>query len=217
MERLLLPHVVWGERTAATGSVFITAPPSLHGSGASWRTCFLHADSQTRHQYHQASSANTPDPIRIRSGLAGKPWQKRAGWFLHIGLLPDRICLAKTWHDQPELNRIRAGFAQYYPILSWKEQNRVWEWETGSGPVASCQKPGPMIPAHQLASRKDEFGQTMTRPSRSDPSRFCVILCNMIYPFFGKTKLKRLLLVGSGIYDPGRLWLHAGHNSHDWP
>ena len=33
-----------------------------------------------------------PDPIRIRSGSA---------W------LPDRIRLAKTWHNQPELNQIR--------------------------------------------------------------------------------------------------------------
>ena len=32
-----------------------------------------------------------------------------------------------------------------------------------------------MIPAHQLASRPHVFGQTLTRPSRSDPGRFCAI------------------------------------------
>ena len=32
-----------------------------------------------------------------------------------------------------------------------------------------------MIPTHQFASRPDAFGQTLTRPSRSDPGRFCVI------------------------------------------
>ena len=54
-------------------------------------------------------------PVRL-----GSISQKRAGWFLHTGLLPDRIRLAKTRHSQPELNRIRAGFAQYYPGRLWK-------------------------------------------------------------------------------------------------
>ena len=56
-----------------------------------------------------------------------------------------------------------------------EERNRVQKWETGSGPVASCQKPGQMNPAHQLASRPDVFGQNLTRPFRSDPGRFCTV------------------------------------------
>ena len=63
---------------------------------------------------------NMPDPIRIRAGSAGKHWPE-AGRMIPahrlasgpdpFGLLPDRIPLAQTWHNQPELNRIWAGFA----------------------------------------------------------------------------------------------------------
>ena len=59
--------------------------------------------------------------------------------------------------------------------LSVEKWNRIQQSKTGSGPVASCQNPGPIIPAHQLASRPDAFGQILTRPSRSDPGRFCTI------------------------------------------
>ena len=45
-----------------------------------------------------------------------------------------------------------------------------------------------MTPAHQLASRPDAFGQTLTRPSRSDVGRLCT---HMIRAFFGKTELKQ--------------------------
>ena len=56
-----------------------------------------------------------------------------------------------------------------------EERNRVKKSETGSGPGASRQKPGQMIPAHQLAAGPDALGQTVTRPTRSDPGRFCTI------------------------------------------
>ena len=56
--------------------------------------------------------------------------------------------------------------------------------------------PGRMILAHRLASRPDAFGQTLTRPFRSDPGR--------------------MREVGSGIYDLGPFWLHAGRNDHNW-
>ena len=40
-----------------------------------------------------------------------------------------------------------------------------------------------MNPADRLASRPDEFSQTLTRPSRSDPGRFCAIrLVDDIFP-----------------------------------
>ena len=50
----------------------------------------------------------------------GSIGQKQDGWFLHTGLLWDRNRLAKTWHNQPERNRTRAGFAQLYPGCLWK-------------------------------------------------------------------------------------------------
>ena len=58
------------------------------------------------------------DPDRL-----GSIGQKRARWFLLTGLLPDRIRLAKTWHRQPELTRIRAAFAQYDPGCLWTIAN----------------------------------------------------------------------------------------------
>ena len=55
------------------------------------------------------------------------------------------------------------------------EHNWVWKWETSSRLVASCPKPGPMIPAHQLAFRPDKLSQTLARPSRSDLGWFCTV------------------------------------------
>ena len=47
--------------------------------------------------------------------------------------------------------------------------------ELTSGTVSFCQKPGPLILAHQLASGSDVFGQNLIRPSRSDLGRLCAI------------------------------------------
>ena len=95
---------------------------------------------------------------------------------------------------------------------SVEEGNRAWKWETSSRPVASCQKPGPMIPAHRLVFRPDECSQTLTKPSRSDPGRFCTVWS---MPSLEKTELKRKREVGSGIYDPARFWLHDGRNGRN--
>ena len=53
-------------------------------------------------------SVNVPHLIRIQSGVG----QKRAGWFLHTGLLPDRIHLAKICVSQ---NQVGSGlvFTQF--------------------------------------------------------------------------------------------------------
>ena len=85
--------------------------------------------------------------------------------------------------------------------------------ETGSGPVASCRKPGPMIPVHRLASGPEVFGQTLTRPSRSDPDLFCAVWSMPSLENGTETD------AGSRIRHirPGRFWLHAGHNGHNWP
>ena len=39
-------------------------------------------------------------------------------WFLHTGLLPDQMHLAKPWPGHPD--RIWVSFAQYDPCLLWK-------------------------------------------------------------------------------------------------
>ena len=75
--------------------------------------------------------------------------------------------------------RTKSDLGWFCTVLSGSsvgEQNQVQKSETGSGGVASCQKPGPMISAHHPVSRPDAFGQTLTRPSRSDPDGFCTIL-----------------------------------------
>ena len=123
----------------------------------------------------QSNPVNMPDPICIRPGSAGKHWPEAGRMIIAHQLAsgPDPFGqnltqLARTKSDPGWFCLILSG-------MSAEERNRVSKWETGSGPVASCQKPGPMIPAHQLASRPDVFGQTLTRPSRSDPGRFCII------------------------------------------
>ena len=150
-----------------------------------------------------------PDQIRIRSGSAGKHWPEA-----------DRVILAHRLVSGPDpfgqnltqSARTKPDPGWFCTVLSWTsvdERNRIQKWETGTGPGASCQKPGQMIPAHRLASRPDAFGQTLTRTSRSDPGRFCT--------FFGKTELKRTREVRSGIHDPAQFWLHAGRNGQNWP
>ena len=59
--------------------------------------------------------------------------QKQAGWFSHTGLHPDRIRLAKTWHSQPDQNRIRAGFARYDPGRLWKNAT-----DSENGKLVAC-------------------------------------------------------------------------------
>ena len=102
----------------------------------------------------------------------GSIGQNRAGWFLHTGLLPDRIRLAKTRTQSARTKSDPGRFCIMLSTMFAEERNLVWKWETGSGPVASCQKPGPVIPAHRLASGPDVLSQT--RPSTSDPGQFCI-------------------------------------------
>ena len=46
--------------------------------------------------------------------------QNRTHWFLHTGLLPDKMRLPKTWPGHPD--QIQVGFAQYDPGLLWKKR-----------------------------------------------------------------------------------------------
>ena len=127
------------------------------------------------HRNYDSCPVNMLDPICIRSRLAGKHWPEAgrmipAHW-LASGPDPFGQNLTLSARTKSDLG----WFCTILSGMSVEERNRVWKWETGSGPVASCQKPGPMIPAHQLASWPDVFGQTLTRPSRSNPGQFCAI------------------------------------------
>ena len=112
---------------------------------------------------------NIPDPIRIWSRSAGKHWPE-AGWMILAHWLtsgPDPFGQNLTQSARTKLDL--GWVCTILSGMSVEEQNQILKWETGSGLVAFCQKPGQMIPVHQLASRPDAYGQTLTRPSRSDP------------------------------------------------
>ena len=155
-----------------------------------------------------------PDPIRIRSGSAGKYWPEVGRMILAHWLASGPDPFGQNLTQSARTKSDPGSFCTILFGMSVEERNRVWKWETGSGPLASCQKQGPMIPAHQLASRPYASGQTLARPPRSDPGQFCRI---STMPSFKKTELKRMREVRSGIYYPARFWLHAGRNGHNWP
>ena len=93
--------------------------PSKHaGSKTADNYPSKHAGSKTADNYPSKHAGSDSHPVRI--GWEALATTQRTGWFWHTGLLPDRIRLAKSWHYQPELNRIRAGFAQYCPGSLWK-------------------------------------------------------------------------------------------------
>ena len=160
------------------------------------------------------SPVNMPDPFRIRSGSARKHWPGAGRMILAHQLTSRPDPFGQNLTQSARTKSDLGWFCTVLFGMSVEERNRVLKWETGSGPVASCQ----MIPAHRLASRPNRFGQTLTRPSRSDPGRFCTII--MIHAFFEFfliiTELKQMREVGSGIYCPARFWLHAGRNAHNW-
>ena len=146
---------------------------------------------------------NMPDPIHIQSRSAGKHW-------LEVGrmILAHRIASGPDPFGQKltQSARTKSDLGLFCTVLSEmsvEELSRVWKWETGKGPVASCQKPGPMIPAHRLASWPDTFGQTLTWPPRSDPGWFCAIwsmpsLEKLTWNRCGKSDLAYTIQASSG-------------------
>ena len=117
-----------------------------------------------------------PDLIRIWSGSGGKHWPEAGRVILALHTLasgPDPFVqnLTQSARTKPD----PGWFCTVLSGSSVDERNRVQKSETGNSPVALCQKPGQMVPAHQLASRLDAFGQTLTMLSRSDPGRFCTV------------------------------------------
>ena len=141
---------------------------------------------------------NMQDPICIRSRSPGKHWPE-VGQMVLAHWLASR--LDPFGQNLTQSARTKSDLGWFCTVLSWlsaEEQNRDWKWETGSGLVASCQKLGQVILAHQLASRPDVFGQTLTRPSRSGSGRFCAIR--------SMPSLEKRNWIGCGKSDPAYIW-----------
>ena len=152
------------------------------------------------------------DPICIRAEWLGSTGQKWAGWFLHIGLLPGRICLSKIWHNQPELNQIWAGFAQYYPGCLWKTATES-KWEKVAGWLCPARSQARWFLHTSLLPDQ----MRLAKPWPDHPDQIQVGFVQYNPCLLWKTEQKQMQEVGSGIYDAARLWLHAGHNSYNWP
>ena len=67
--------------------------------------------------------------IRLATGpdRMGSIGQKRAGWFLHIGLLPDRNCLAQNLTQSARTKSDQTCFCTILSGTSVEERNRVWK------------------------------------------------------------------------------------------
>ena len=142
-------------------------------------------------------------------------WPSSSTWRIRYASGPDRLgstgqmILAHRIASGPDLfgqtlaqsarTKLDPGwFCIISSRTSVEEPTWVWKWETSSRPVASCQKPGQMIPAHQLVFRPDEFSQTPASPSRSNQGWFCTA---RPMPSLEKMELKRMWGVGSSTYD----------------
>ena len=143
------------------------------------------------------------DLICIRSGSAGEHWPEAGRMFLAHRLASGPDPFGQNVTQSARIKSDPGWFCTILSRTSVEERDQVWKLETGSGLVASCQTLGPMIPAHRLASGPDVFGQTLTRPSRSDPGRFCTI--------WSMSSLEKWSWNGCGKSDPAyTIWPDSG-------
>ena len=167
------------------------------------------------HKFCHNHPVNMPDPICIRWGSAGKHWPEAGQMILtqQLASRPDQFGQnltqsARTKSDQGWLCTILSR-------MSAEEQNQVWKLETGSRLVVSCQKPGNMIPAHRLASR-DVFGQTLTRPSRSDLGQFCTIWSMPCLEKWSFSYVPQLLLAFCKECTSGGVYVPCSYSHAKW-
>ena len=122
-----------------------------------------------------------PDLIHIHSRSAGKHWPEVGQMILAHQLAPWPDLFGQNLTQSARTKSDQGWFCTVLSRTSVKERNRIWKLETGSGPVASRQKPGQMIPADQLASRQ----MRLAKPWWGHPDR---------------------IWVGFAQYDPCLLW-----------
>ena len=161
-----------------------------------------HARSPSQHARSNSHLIRTGSEALARSGSDDS---------CTLALLPDRICLAKTWHVQPELNPVWAGFAQYDPGHLWKNAT-----ESESGKLAVSQ----LRSARTWPEDSCTLAGSCTRciypkPDWSIQIGSGLVLHRRIRAFFGRTEPNRMQEVGSSVYSPAQFWLHTGCNGHN--
>ena len=159
---------------------------------------------------------NMPDPIRIRSGSAGKHWPEVGQMTLAQWLASGRDPFGQNLTQSARTKLDPGSFCTILFGMSVEERNRVWKWETGSGPLASCQKQE-TGPNDSCTPACFQTRCVWPNPGQATQIGSGSVLQNMNHAFFEKTELKRMREVRSGIYYPARFWLHAGRNGHIWP
>ena len=168
--------------SSCTSWSFCTHPTSHAGPSpeAGWRCCRRYEAvwaGGILKKFHEwfINLVNMPDPIRIRSGSAGMHWPEAgrmvlAQW-LASGPDPFGQNLTQPARTKPDPGWFCTILSQYYPGHLWNNGT-----ESQSGKLVA----GQLRPARNRARwflhtglRPDAFSQTLTRPSRWDPGRFC--------------------------------------------
>ena len=151
---------------------------------------------------NQASKHAESDCIWSRS-------VKWAWWFLHTDLLLGQICLAKTWHSQPEPNRTQAGFAQYDLGSLWNNATESESGKLGAGCLCSAR----IRPDDSCTPACFRTRCTWPKPAQAIQIGSGLVLYSMIRAFFeernwircGKPDLAYTIQPDSG---------HNGHNQN---
>ena len=154
--------------------------------------------------------------------------QKRAGWFLHTGLLPDRIRLAKAW----QAARTKSDPVWFCPIISGKPESKSRElaagwlrparnrarWFLHTSLLLDQMRLAKPWPGHPDVirvgfARHDPCLLWKNGAETDAGSRIRHILSGPIlaarWPKWPSLAVTKTL--------PARFWLHAGRNGHHWP
>ena len=126
----------------------------------------------------------------------GNIGQKQAEWFLHSGLLPDRIHWSKTWYSQPEPNHIQAGCAQYGLGHLWKNTTKSESGKLVAGQLHSARTG----PSDSCTPACFWTRPIWPKPDQAIQIRSGPILHSVVWAFFARMEPNWMQEVGSGIY-----------------
>ena len=156
-----------------------------------------------------------PDPIRIPSGSARKPWARS---------VPDDSCTPSCFRtgsvwpkpNTVSWNQIRSGLVLHNTIrdICGRTQLSLKVGRLRAGCVLP--EAGPMILVHQLVSRARSV---WPKPDQATQIGSGPVLHNLTQTIFGRTEPNGIQEVRSGIYgDVARFCLHVDCNGNNyWP